>query len=450
MTTFVSHQASPMVGTCRVPGDKSVSHRALMFGALAVGETRITGLLEGEDVLCTAAAMRALGAQVARLDDGTWQVHGCGVGGLAAPDDIIDMGNSGTGVRLLMGVLAGQPLSATLTGDASLRSRPMERIMAPLRQMGAQFKAADGGRLPLTMSGPDSLVPIVYAPPVASAQIKSAVLLAGLSAPGETTVIEPVPTRDHTERLLAHFGAQVRVTLDADGNRRVSVTGQPELAGRPVTVPADISSAAFPMVAALIIPGSEVRLPAVGTNPLRAGLLQTLTDMGADITIENATESEGEPVADLVVRASALKGVEVPAERAASMIDEYPILAMAAAVAEGSTRMHGLAELRVKESDRLALTAAGLKAAGVAVEETEDSLTVHGTGAAPAGGAAIASAHDHRIAMSFLVLGGVAEAPISVSGAETIATSFPGFREMMNGLGADIRRADDKHEEDAA
>lgn len=450
MTTLVSRKASSITGACRAPGDKSVSHRALMFGALAVGETRIKGLLEGDDVLRTAAAMRALGARVTRLGDGSWQVHGCGIGGLAEPDDIIDMGNSGTGVRLLMGMLAGHALSATLTGDASLRSRPMERIMAPLRRMGARFNAAGGGRLPLTMSGPADLMPIVYAPPVASAQIKSAVLLAGLSAPGETTVVEPAPTRDHTERLLGHFGAHVRIDSDADGARRVSVTGQPELSGRTVSVPADVSSAAFPLVAALIAPRAELRLPAVGVNPLRTGLLETLTEMGADIAFENAADAAGEPVADLVVRASALKGVDVPAARAASMIDEYPILAMAAAVAEGVTRMRGLAELRVKESDRLALTAAGLRAAGVEAEETEDALSVHGTGAAPAGGASIASAHDHRIAMSFLVLGTVSAAPIRVSGAETIATSFPGFQELMNGLGADIRRADDGQEEDAA
>ena len=452
MTNIVSHHIDRFHGQSRVPGDKSVSHRALMFGALSVGETRITGLLEGADVLATASAIRGLGAEVTRLDDGTWQVFGCGVSGLAAPDDVINMGNSGTGVRLLMGVIAGQPITALVTGDASLRSRPMERIMRPLREMGVAFTAAEGGRLPLSMTGPADLMPIDYAPPVASAQIKSAVLLAGLAAPGETTIIESMATRDHTERLLSQFGAEVCTAIEADGAQRVTVVGQPELTGCAVRVPADFSSAAFPMVAAVIASEGELRLPAVGINPLRAGLLETLTEMGADITRENATIAAGEPIADLIVRASQLLGVTVPAGRAASMIDEYPILAMAAAVAEGTTHMSGLAELRVKESDRLALIAAGLKACGVEVEETEDSLTVHGTGAPPAGGATIASHHDHRIAMSFLVLGMVTAAPIRVTGAETIATSFPSFQDFMNELGADMRvENDDNHDqEDAA
>ncbi len=447
MTNIVSHHIDRFQGESRVPGDKSVSHRALMFGALSVGETRITGLLEGDDVLATAVAMRRLGAEVTRLDDGTWQVFGCGIGGLAAPDDVIDMGNSGTGIRLLMGVIAGQPVTAVLTGDASLRSRPMERIMTPLREMGVAFAAAEGGRLPLSMTGPADLMPIDYPSPVASAQIKSAVLLAGLAAPGETTVIEAIATRDHTERLLSHFGAEVRTATEAAGAQRITVVGQPELTGCAVRVPADVSSAAFPLVAALIASEGELRLPAVGTNPLRAGLLETLTEMGADITRENATVAAGEPIADLMVRASKLRGVTVPAGRAASMIDEYPILAMAAAVAEGTTHMAGLAELRVKESDRLALMAAGLKACDVDVEETEDSFTVHGTGAPPAGGATIASHHDHRIAMSFLVLGTVTAAPIRVTSAETIATSFPGFQDLMNGLGADMRIEDDDNQD---
>ncbi len=452
MTTIVSHFIERLQGESRVPGDKSVSHRALMLGALSIGETRITGLLEGDDVLATATAMRALGAEVTRLDNGTWQVFGCGVGGLAAPDDVIDMGNSGTGVRLLMGVIAGQPVTAVLTGDASLRSRPMERIMMPLREMGIEFTAAEGGRLPLTMSGPPDLMPINYTPPVASAQIKSAVLLAGLAAPGETTVVEAVATRDHTERLLNHFGAEVRTASDAAGAQRITVVGQPELTGRAVEVPADVSSAAFPLVAVLIASEGQLRLPAVGTNPLRSGLLKTLTEMGADITVENATDAGGEPVADLMVRASKLRGVTVPADRAPSMIDEYPILAMAATVAEGSTHMAGLAELRVKESDRLSLIAAGLKACGADVEEADDSLTIHGNGAPPAGGATIDSHHDHRIAMSFLVLGTVTAAPIRVTSAETIATSFPGFHDLMNGLGADMRieNNENQNQEDAA
>ncbi len=452
MTIIVSHHIDRLQGESRVPGDKSVSHRALMFGALSVGETRITGLLEGADVMSTVAAMRALGAEVTRLGDGAWQVFGCGVGGLAAPDDIIDMGNSGTGVRLLMGVISGQSITAIFTGDASLRSRPMERIMIPLRQMGVVFTAAEGGRLPLTMTGPSDLMPIDYRPPVASAQIKSAVLLAGLAAPGETTVVEAVATRDHTERLLSHFGAEIRIASDAAGAKHITVVGQPELTGRSVRVPADISSAAFPLVAALIASEGQLRLPAVGTNPLRAGLLKTLIEMGADITLANSTNAAGEPIADLLVRASKLRGVTVPADRAASMIDEYPILAMAAAVAEGTTHMAGLAELRVKESDRLMLIATGLRACGAEVEETDDSLTIHGNGVPPAGGATIASQHDHRIAMSFLVLGTVTAAPIRVTNAETIDTSFPGFRDLMNGLGADMRieNDDNQNQEDAA
>jgi len=436
LTAIVSHRAQRLLGEGRVPGDKSVSHRALMIGGLAVGGTRITGLLEGEDVLATAAAMRALGAQVERGDDGVWQVFGCGVGGLRAPEDVIDMGNSGTGVRLLMGILASHPFSATLSGDASLRSRPMERIMAPLREMGTAFTANQGGQLPITVSGSDDLLPISYELPVASAQVKSAVLLAGLAAPGVTTVIEPVPTRDHTERLFRHFGADVEVTDLDGGRRRISLTGQPELMGRDVIVPADISSAAFPMVAALSVPGSELTLKAVGTNPLRAGLLETLKEMGADLEITNESGADGEPVADITVRAGPLHGVDVPAERVPSMIDEFPVLAVAAASAEGTTRMTGLAELRVKESDRLALMAKGLAACGVQVEETEDSLTVHGTGDAPAGGVTIDAELDHRIAMAFLVLGLVSAAPIRVERAETIATSFPGFAAMMNGFGA--------------
>ncbi|MDD9877039.1 MAG: 3-phosphoshikimate 1-carboxyvinyltransferase [Magnetovibrio sp.] len=435
MTAIVSHLADRLSGSAAVPGDKSVSHRALMFGAMAVGETRITGLLEGDDVLCTAAAMRALGAQVTRLDDGTWQVFGCGVGGLRAPDGVLDMGNSGTAARLLLGVLAGHPMSATMSGDASLRSRPMERVMAPLRDMGAAFATAEGGRLPVTVTGAADPLPITYTLPVASAQVKSAVLLAGLTAPGETTVIEPVPTRDHTERLLRHFGARVEVSAEGEG-RRITLTGEPELKARNVVVPADISSAAFPMVAALLVPGSEITLARVGTNPLRAGLIETLAEMGARIERRDATDADGEPVADILAAAGPLRAVDVPPERAPSMIDEFPILAVAAALADGTTRMTGLAELRVKESDRLAAMAGGLARCGVRVEETEDSLTVHGDGTPPPGGAVIDAELDHRIAMAFLVLGMVSREPIRVERAETIATSFPNFAGIMNGLGA--------------
>lgn len=444
MTATVSHRAATLRGNVHVPGDKSVSHRSLMLGALAVGETRISGLLEGEDVLATAAAMSALGAQVTRQTDGTWQVYGCGIGGLTAPDDVLDMGNSGTAARLLMGILAGHPLTATMTGDASLRSRPMERIMKPLRDIGAMFVSAHGGRLPITISGTQDPIPITFELPVASAQLKSAVLLAGLSAPGETSVIETVPTRDHTERLLRQFGADIRITKTTDDKSQVSLTGQPELKGQSVTIPADISSAAFPIVAALSVPSSDIRLDNIGNNPLRTGLIDTLIEMGADIERSDERHAEGEPVCDLTVRAGPLRGVNVPPERAPSMIDEFPVLAVAAATAQGVTRMTGLAELRIKESDRLALMAKGLAACGVRVEETADSLTVHGCAGPPPGGTTIDARLDHRIAMSFLVLGATSENPIRVKQTETITTSFPDFAGVMNKLGA---RMDTKDED---
>lgn len=436
MDILVSRIADALTGTARVPGDKSVSHRALMFGALAAGETRITGLLEGEDVLATAAAMRALGSHVERSDDGVWRVLGCGLGALAEPDGVLDMGNSGTAARLLLGLLATHPITTTMTGDASLRSRPMERVLTPLRQFGAAFSTADGGRLPLTVTGTAQPLPIEYQPPVASAQVKSAVLLAGLNAPGETTVVEPVATRDHTERMLIQFGAQVRTEMLDGGGRRITVTGEPELQASDVMVPSDISSAAFPMVAALLVPGSDITLTDVGLNPLRAGLPETLRDMGADIEKSNRSGGDGEPIADLRIRAGALKGIEVPPERAPAMIDEYPVLAVAAACAEGTTVMRGIGELRVKESDRLAAMAKGLAAAGVELEEGEDSLVIHGTGEPPKGGATVASGLDHRIAMAFLVLGMASREPMTVTGAATINTSFPGFVDLMNGLGA--------------
>ncbi|MEK9753077.1 MAG: 3-phosphoshikimate 1-carboxyvinyltransferase [Rhodospirillaceae bacterium] len=437
MDTIKSSRSGPLTGNASIPGDKSVSHRALMFGALAVGETRVSGLLEGEDVLATAAAMRALGAGIECGEDGLWRVQGCGLGALAEPADVLDMGNSGTAARLLMGILATHPITATMTGDASLRLRPMARVTTPLRQFGASFTGPEGGRLPITIGGARDPLPITYELPVASAQVKSAVLLAGLNTPGETAVIEPVPTRDHTERLLAHFGAEVRVEVEGSG-RRITLKGQPELAARDVSVPADVSSAAFPMVAAALVAGARLRLKAVGLNPLRAGLVETLREMGADITAENASDDKGEPIADLVVAAGPLKGIVVPPERAPSMIDEYPILFVAASLAEGTTVMRGLEELRVKESDRLAAMAAGLVAAGVDLEEGPDSLVIHGTGKPPRGGVTTPSGLDHRIAMAFLVLGMVTEQPITVTGAETINTSFPGFVDLMNGLGADL------------
>ncbi len=445
MRPITAQPSDALTGSAQIPGDKSISHRALMIGALAVGETGIRGLLEGEDVLRTAEAMTALGAEIVREADGTWRVWGRGLGGLTAPDQVLDMGNSGTGARLLMGILAGHPVTATLPGDASLRARPMARVIAPLGEMGARFVARDGGRLPLTVTGATRPSPLRYRLPVASAQVKSAILLAGLNAPGRTTVIEPTPTRDHSELMLRHFGATVAVEETAEG-RAVAVTGQPELVGRQIEVPADPSSAAFATVAALILPGSELRLPGVGINPHRAGLYQTLQEMGAALSFENRREQAGEPVADLVARAGPLEGIEVPATRVASMIDEFPVLAVAAACARGRTVMTGLGELRVKESDRLAAVAHGLAACGVEVEEGEDSLVVHGRGGRgsgkgsgrPPGGATIETGLDHRIAMSFLVLGLAAERPVTIDDGTPIETSFPGFAKLMTALGAKI------------
>jgi 3-phosphoshikimate 1-carboxyvinyltransferase len=430
--------AGPLSGSVRVPGDKSISHRALMLGALAVGETRIQGLLEGEDVLCTAAAMRALGAEVTRTGEGTWSVRGRGIGGLAEPDGVLDVGNSGTAARLITGIIAGHPIFAVITGDASLRRRPMKRVTDPLVQCGAAFWCRDGGRLPLAIRGARDPMPLDYTLPVASAQVKSAVLLAGLSAPGITRVVEPHATRDHTETMLRGFGAAVEVDHRNDGGREIRLTGQPELTGRPVTVPADPSSAAFPAIAALIVPGSSVTLEGVGMNPLRAGLYTTLREMGADLEITGERTEAGEPVADLTVSSSPLRGVDVPAERAPSMIDEFPALAVAAACASGTTRMRGLAELRVKESDRLAAIAAGLAACGAQVEIAGDDLLVHGEGRPPRGGATVATHMDHRIAMAFLVLGQATAEPVTVDDGRFIDTSFPGFADLMRGLGATI------------
>ncbi|MDJ0969055.1 MAG: 3-phosphoshikimate 1-carboxyvinyltransferase [Kiloniellales bacterium] len=441
MVAITAHPCEGLNGRIRVPGDKSISHRALMLGALAVGETRITGLLEAEDVLATARAVSQLGAELERDEAGQWRVQGRGLGGLVAPEDVLDLGNSGTGARLMMGILASHPLTAVLTGDASLRSRPMARVAAPLQLVGATISAREGCRLPLTLTGSADPLPIRYRLPVASAQVKSAVLLAGLNAPGETTVIEPEPTRDHSERMLRHFGAEVAVEdVVGDGAeiRQIRLSGQPELSAAAVQVPGDPSSAAFPAVAALLLPGAEVTIEGVGLNPLRSGLYETLREMGAEIREEDPRELGGEPVADLVVRASSLSGVTVPAERAPRMIDEYPILAVAAACAEGQTVMEGLGELRVKESDRLASMAAGLTACGVKVEEGSDRLVVQGRGGRIPGGnaAPIATRLDHRIAMSFLVLGLAAEQPVTIDDGTPIDTSFPGFAEMMAGLGA--------------
>ncbi len=425
--------ARPLSGEALVPGDKSISHRALMFGALAVGTTDITGLLEGEDVLRTAAAMRALGAEVENRGGGHWRVAGRGIGGLVEPADVLDMGNSGTAARLLCGLLAGHPLFAVMTGDASLRKRPMKRVTEPLSATGARFATREGGRLPLAVEGAADPLPLDYTLPVASAQVKSACLLAGLSARGLTRVVEHEATRDHTENMLRHFGATVQVGVEGHG-RVIELTGQPELVAAPVVVPGDPSSAAFPAVAALLVPGSDILLRGVGMNPLRAGLFATLLEMGADITRLNERLEGGEPVADLRVKASALRAVDVPAERAPAMIDEYPILAVAAAAARGTTRMRGLKELRVKESDRLAATAALLAANGVKVTVEGDDMIVEGAGGPPAGGGDVVTHMDHRIAMSALVLGLAARAPVRVDDAAFIETSFPGFSELMNRL----------------
>jgi 3-phosphoshikimate 1-carboxyvinyltransferase len=437
-TPLTARNAGPLKGDITVPGDKSISHRALIFGGLAVGETRIDGLLEGEDVLRTAAAMRALGASVERVGAGAWRVHGVGIGGLSEPAQALDMGNSGTGARLLIGLVAAHPFTSVFIGDASLSRRPMARVTTPLEQMGARFVTRQGGRLPLAVIGASAPMPIRYRSPVPSAQVKSAILLAGLNTPGETTVIEAEATRDHTERLLKHFGATVRVGPAPEGGQAITVVGQPELVAKPITVPGDPSSAAFAAVAALTVPGSNVTIRGVGMNPLRDGLYRTLAEMGADIARTNQREVGGEPVADLVVRAGRLKGVLVPAERAPSMIDEYPILAMVAAAAEGPTVMQGLAELRVKESDRLGAVARGLAACGVQVEATADSMTVTGRGGPPTGGGTVASEMDHRIAMSFLVLGLAAEQPVTVDDGSFIDTSFPGFADLMRRLGGRI------------
>ena len=442
---MASHPAAaPLSGRIAVPGDKSISHRALMFGALAIGETRITGLLTGEDVLRTAAAMRALGAEithdVSADPGGIWRVAGRGVGGLTEPADVLDMGNSGTAARLLCGILASHPIFSVMTGDASLRKRPMRRVIDPLSASGARFAARSGGLLQLAIEGAHEALPLDYRVPVPSAQVKSAVLLAGLNARGTTRVEEPEATRDHTENMLRHFGATVTVEPAGNG-RTILLRGQPELRAADVVVPGDPSSAAFPLVAALLVPGSSVTIPAVGLNPLRTGLFATLLEMGGGMTVANRRVEGGEPVGDLVVTGGVLRGVDVPPERAPTMIDEYPILAVAAAGAVGVTRMRGLKELRVKESDRLAATAALLSVNGVRVEIEGDDLIVHGTGAAPAGGGLVETHMDHRIAMAALMLGLISDRPVRVDDASFIDTSFPGFAALMGQLGASIENA---------
>src|SRR6186997_638088 len=435
---LTARRSAALTGRARVPGDKSISQRALILGTLTVGETRITGLLEGEDVINTGKAMRALGATVERTGDGAWTVRGVGVAGFAQPAAALYFGNSGTGCRLVMGAVAGCPIEAVFDGDASLRTRPMRRILDPLELMGARTgETREGGRLPLTLHGARDPVPILYRTPVASAQIKSAVLLAGLAAPGITTVIEQEASRDHTELMLRHFGAQIVSTREGSHGRKISLTGQPELHGADVVVPADPSSAAFPIVAALIVEGSDIVLSEVMTNPLRTGLFTTLREMGASIEESQVRGDAGEPMARLRVRASKLRGVEVPPERAPSMIDEYLVLAVAASFAEGTTIMRGLKELRVKESDRLEATAAMLRVNGVKVEISGDDLIVEGRGHVPGGGL-VATHMDHRIAMSALVMGLAADKPVKVDDTSFIATSFPDFIPMMRSLGADF------------
>lgn len=429
-----SKKSSGLSGDITVPGDKSISHRALLLGSQAVGESRIRGLLEGEDVIRTAECLRTMGVPI-RKEGEEWVVNGVGVGGLAKPSDVLDMGNSGTGARLLMGLIAPYPFKTTITGDESLTTRPMKRVMTPLAEMGAQMEASDGGTLPLTMQGNVDMFPIEYRLPVASAQVKSAILLAALSIPGETTVIEPEHTRDHTERMLTAMGAEIEIT-DMIGGRHITLKGQPELTPQQIDVPADPSSAAFPVVAALITPNSDVTVQNVCMNETRTGLFTTLLEMGAEITYSNERDVAGENVADITAKTSTLKGVVVPAERAPSMIDEYPILSVAASFAEGETRMEGLAELRVKESDRFEAILDLVNGNGGKAEADGDAVVI--TGSKPSGGGMVQTNLDHRIGMSALVMGMATEQPVTIDDETCMATSFPGFVAMMNGLGGKI------------
>ena len=438
-----ARRSASLKGSAAVPGDKSISHRALILGALGLGETRISGLLEAEDVLGTAEAVRAFGARVIRVGErGEWHVHGTGVGGWAEPENVLDFGNSGTGSRLMMGAMATTRLTAVFTGDASLRKRPMGRVLEPLRLFGAEYEARAGGLMPVTLKGAAQPICVDHTIEVASAQVKSAMLLAALNAPGRSRIVQTALTRDHTERMLTAFGAKIAVEPLPEGGEMISLMGEAELKGTTVDVPRDPSSAAFPMVAALIVPGSEITLPGILLNPRRTGLIETLLEMGADLTVSHPRESGGEKIGDLLVRASALKGVEVPPERAPAMIDEYPILAVASAFAEGPTVMRGLEELRIKESDRLAAIVAGLRAGGIAVAELEDGMIVEGRGAdGVPGGGHVATHMDHRIAMAFLVMGLGSRHLMSVDDTSMIATSFPEFEDLMRHLGAQFENA---------
>jgi 3-phosphoshikimate 1-carboxyvinyltransferase len=438
---LIARRSKPLSGAVRPPGDKSISHRAVLLGALALGETGVEGLLESEDILATVAAMRALGATATRTAAGGWRIAGLGVGGLLEPESIIDYGNAGTGVRLAMGVAGSHAFATTFTGDASLVSRPMGRVFDPLRRMGVQVLARSGDRLPATVRGPDTLVPIEYRLPVASAQVKSAILLAALNSAGVTSVIEPTPTRDHTERMLAAFGAAIDIEDGEDGGRIIRIQGGRPLKPQAIVVPGDPSSAAFAVVAALIVEGSDITVENVLLNPTRTGLIETLLEMGGDITIADRRTVGGEEVGDLRVRSSKLTGVTVPPERAPSMIDEYPVLAVAAAYAAGDTLMEGIGEMRVKESDRIAAVLAGLRANGITAEDTPESLLVHGNDTV-AGGGTVETKLDHRIAMSFLVLGLASEKPVTIDDARPIATSYPEFRNTMTGLGANFAEPD--------
>ncbi len=434
-----SKKCSSLNGYARIPGDKSMSHRAIMFGALAIGETIISGLLEGDDVLHSAAAMRAMGAKIHHGDDGLWRIHGVGIGGLREPEQVLEMGNSGTSTRLLMGLVGGHDITATFTGDSSLIKRPMGRVIKPLEMMGANFLSRSKGRLPLTVKGAKNVLPIEYKLPIASAQVKSAIMLAGLNAVGRTTIIEDHPTRDHSENMLRHFGVDVEIEELENGTQAVHIQGHQELQGCAIDVPSDPSSAAFPIVAALITGDSEITLPNIGINPRRDGVFVTLQEMGADLQYEHIKTQSGEKIATIKATSkNKLKGINIPESRVPSMIDEFPILAIAASCAQGTTKMSGLKELRVKESDRLAMIAQGLESCGVKLEMGEDSLTIYGNGKPPKGGALIETALDHRIAMSFLTLGCAADEPIQIDNAAPIKTSFPDFIEIMNNLGANI------------
>lgn len=440
-TPMKSRKCGPLKGVAEVPGDKSISHRALILGALAIGETRISGLLEGDDVLDTARAMRSFGADVVEHGGGEWSVHGVGVGGFFEPEALIDCGNSGTGVRLIIGAMATCPINATFTGDASLRSRPMGRITGPVGLFGTQAYGREGGRLPMTIVGAKDAVAVRYVMEVPSAQVKSAVLLAGLNAIGKTVVVEREPTRDHTERMLAGFGAEITIE-QTEAGREITLTGRPKLQAQTIVVPRDPSSAAFAVCAALIVEGSDVLVPGIGLNPTRSGLFTTLREMGADLTYENERVEGGEPVADLRARFSPdMVGIEVPAERAASMIDEYPILSVVAANATGRTVMRGVKELRVKECDRIDAMARGLEANGVQIEEDQDTLIVTGQGAGTVAGGGVCKTHlDHRIAMSFMCLGMSSQQPVSIDDGGPITTSFPIFEPLMAALGARLER----------